>query len=256
MWCLAALLLLGRAGAVAQPPTGQWWILHQETAKPSQLALYEQTAKDFKAIVEANRAAMPTFFYTVLQGEDMTYTYAAPIKNFAGMDVINGEFGAMAQAAGAKFGELMQRGAPAIDHFAEFVVGEEPELGYKPATPRLKMDDAAYYRYTMYYVMPGKEEEAKAVAKDYSALFKSKGAGNGYNLYWALTGPDLPLLVVEQWAKDEADWAATDAAVRAAVGDAIKPLDQRALALTRRIETKTAWLRPDLSTRPTAPVKK
>jgi hypothetical protein len=252
---MAAVALIGRA-AVAQPPTGQWWILHQETAKPSQLALYEQTAKEFKAIVEANRAAMPTFFYTVLQGDDMTYTYAARIKNFAGMDAINGEFGAMAQVAGAKFGELMQRGAPAIDHWAEFVVGEEPELGYKPANPKLKMDDAAYYRYTMYYVMPGKEEEAKAVAKDYSALFKSKGVGNGYNLYWALTGPVLPLLVVEQWAKDQADWVATDAAVRAAVGDAIKPLDQRALAITRRIETKTAWLRPDLSAWPAAKSKK
>lgn len=257
VWSLAAIALMAAAGsAAAQPPSGQWFILHQEQAKPSQVALYEETAKEFKELVEANRAAMPTFYFTVLQGDDLTYTYAARIKNFAGIDTINAEFGALFQAAGDKMAALMQRGGPAMDHFAEFVVGEEPGMGYHPANPKLKIEDARYRRYTLYYVMPGKEEEAKAIAADFVALFKSKNVGNGYNLYWAVTGPDLPLLVVEQWAKDEADYLATDAAVNAAVGDAIKPLNQRALAITRRMETKSAWLRPDLSSWPAEPAKK
>ncbi len=256
IWSLAAIALIAGRAAVAQPPSGQWFILHQETAKPSQVALYEATAKEFKQLVEANRAAMPTFYFTVLQGDDFTYTFASRIKNFGGIDTINAEFGALFQAAGDKMAALMQRGGPAIDHVAEFVVGEEPGMGYHPENPKLKMEDARYFRYTLYYVMPGKEEEAKAISADFVALFKNKNVGNGYNIYWAVTGPDMPLLVVEQWAKDEADYLATDAMVNATVGDAIKPLNQRALAITRRMETKSAWLRPDLSSWPQEAAKK
>ena len=254
---LAAALALGAVGAArAQPPSGQWWILHQEVAKPSQVAAYEANAKEFKALVEANRAAMPTFYYTALQGDDFTYTYALRIKNFAGLDTINAEFGALFQAAGAKAGELMQRGSAATDHWADVVVGEEPSMGYMPATPRLKPQDASFFHYTLYFIIPGKEEEAKSVAAEYGALFKKHNVPNGYRVYWAQTGPDLPLLVVEEWAKDEADYYTSRAATMAAVGEASRPVDQHSLSITRRIETKSAWLRPDLSALPAGASKK
>jgi len=248
-------MLAGAATAMAQPPSGQWWVIHEEVARPSQLALYESSAKDFKAMVEANKASMPTFQFHVLQGDDFHYLYAAPVKNFAALDTINGEFGALMQATGGKFGELMTRAAPATESYSEAVFGNEPSMGYKPANPPVKIEDAGYFRFSFYYLEFGKEQEATAIAKDFAALFQSKGLGNGFNIYWAVNGPDLPLLAVQEWAKDEADFLATAAKIDALVAKEIKPLNERALAITRRLEVKSYWPRPDLSSWP-APAKK
>jgi len=245
-------LALAAGAAQAQPPSGRWFVLHEEKAKPSQVALYESTTREFVELVRANKAAMPSFYFTVMQGDDFTYTFVAPIENFASMDAINREFGALMLAAGFKFGDVMQRGAPAMESRSEMVVGEEPSMSYEPATPGLQMTDpeAKFFHYTIYYVMPGKEQEAAAIGKAYSALFKSKNVDRGYKIYWAINGPDLPALAVQRWGKDEADFYAHEAATRALLGDAVKPLDARALAVTRRMESKSARVRPDLSVRP------
>ena len=253
---LCALVLGGTADVSAQGPTGPMFVIHQEIVSPGKVAEYEAGSKAFIAMIQQHRATMPDFSYDAIMGEDFVYTFIAPIKDMGGMDAIGQQFGAMAQAGGAKWAELMARNDENIEYYSEWVASLAPDVSYYPANPRIKQEEAKFNNYDFYYLKSGKGPDAMAIAKDYKELFASKGIRNGYQIFVALTGSELPLLVVQSGAKSPADFAASLEADQAALGDAGKALAARAMAITRRFETKGAWGRPDLSLAAMAPAKK
>lgn len=246
----AAMTLAFASAAPAQGPAPQYFVVHQEVAKPWKLADYEATTREFIAMVKANRAKMPHFSFECLTAPDFTYVYVAPIAGMAGMDTINAEFGALAQAAGPAFLDLMKRGGDTMEYAKESVVQRMPELSYMPAQPRLKPEEVNYVHYELYYAMPGREFEADALSADYVKLFKSTGIAQGYTLYKAVVGPELPLYIVAVGARDAADFHAEDAKTQAALGAEGQALGARALAITRRFEVREGRLRRDLSLPP------
>jgi hypothetical protein len=245
---LAALaVMLTSPLALAQTAPPRYLVLHQELARPSQIKEYEATTREFVAMVKAHKATMPSFSFDCLMSRDFTYTYVTPAATLAAVDAILAEFGALAQAAGGPFADLMKRGGAATEYVKDAVVERQPQFSYTPAQPRLKPEELRYFRYDLYYLMPGREAEADAVAADYLKLFKARNVPNGYNVHKAVFGPELPLLAVSIPARDAADFHAEDAKVQALLGAEGQALAARALALTRRFETREAVLRPDLS---------
>jgi hypothetical protein len=166
---------------------------------------------------------MPHLSFDCFLSNDFMYTYVAPIANLGAMDTINAEFGALAQAAGPAYAELMKRGGAATDHIRESVMQHAPELSYQPAQPRLQPSEVKYRHYDLYYVLPGREPEADALGADYVKLFKAKGATTGYNVYKTVLGPDLPLILVSVAAKDPADYYTEDAKTEACSARKARP---------------------------------
>ena len=241
----AALALLAPAAAGAQTPGGQYFVVHQEVAKPSMVKEYESTTKEFVALVKASKAKMPHFSFNCFASPDFTYTFVAPIPNMAGMDAINADFGALAQSAGAAFPDLNKRGGAATEYIKEWVIQLVPELSYAPAAPQAGAP--RYFHYGIYYVMPGREPEAEALGAAYVKLFKAKGVKNGYTVYKVVMGAEMPAYIVSVGAADAAEYQAEDAKLGALLGAEIQPLGARQAALTRRFETREAVARPDLS---------
>ena len=251
---IAAVVSLGAAAALLAPTTGgtqtpapQYFVLHQEKAKPSMIKEYESTTKEFVALVKANKAKMPHFSFNAFVSPDFLYSYVSPIPNLAGMDAINGDFGALVQAAGPALSDLNKRGGVAMERVDETVIQRLPELSYAPAEPRLESGRARYYHYGFYYVIPGREPEVEALGQEYLKLFKAKGVKNGYTIYKAVMGADMPYYFVSEGALDAADFEAEDAKTAALVGPELQALGARLMALTRRYETREAVPRPDLS---------
>jgi hypothetical protein len=236
----------------AQPR--MWWV-HEERVKPGMLAQYETASLDFVKMVAENRAAMPTFGFTGFAGADFTYTYLVPIDGLAGAAVVRAEFGALGAAAGARMADVMGRSGAATESMADWIVEEHPELSYRPASPRLEPGTARYSSVAFYYLQPGREMEARALAGEFVALWKAKGLRNGWRYYEAVTGGEMPLVLIQSEAKDAADWAAADAADNAAVGAEGQALFQKALSITRRFEVRSGIRRPDLSLAPPAAAK-
>jgi hypothetical protein len=242
---VAACALLAAVTAGAQTPGGQYFVLHQEVAKPSMVKEYESSTKEFVALVKANKTKMPHFSFNCLASPDLTYTYVAPIPNMAGMDAINADFGALAQSAGAAFPDLNKRGGAATEYIKEWVIQLVPELSYSPAEPRAGAP--RYFHYDLYYVMPGREPEAESVGAEYVKLFKAKGVKIGYNVYKVVMGAEMPAYIVSVGATDAADYQAENAKLPGVVGPELQSLSARTAALTRRFETREAVARPDLS---------
>jgi hypothetical protein len=243
----AAVVILAPTPGGTQTPAPQYFVLHQEKAKPSMVKEYESTTKEFVAMVKANKTKMTHFSFNCFASPDFTYTFVAPIPNLAGLDAINADFGALAQSAGAALLDLNKRGGVAMERVDESVIQRLPELSYAPPEPRLESGRARYYHYGFYYVIPGREPEVEALGQEYLKLFKAKGVTNGYTIYKGVMGADLPYYFVSEGALDAADFQAEDAKTAAQVGPELQALGARLMALTRRYETREAVPRPDLS---------
>jgi hypothetical protein len=243
---VAAALLAPTAGST-QTPAPQYFVLHQEKARPSMVKEYESTTKEFITLVKANKAKMPHFSFNAFVSPDFTYSYVSPIPNLAGLDAINADFGALAQAAGAALSDLNKRGGVAMERVDEAIIQRLPEQSYAPAEPRLESGRVRYYHYGFYYVIPGREGEVDALGQEYLKLFKAKGVKNGYTIYKGVMGADLPYYFVSEGALDAADFQVEDAKTAALVGPELEALGARLMALTRRYETREAVPRPDLS---------
>lgn len=246
--CLAAAPAVAQ-GAAQRP---QAFVVHVEHAVPDQIAAYEAATKEFVQLVEANRDVMPSFSFQALAGEDLSYAFVSPVSGFAEMGEIFGQFMALAAKPGSRFGELMERAGPTIDHIDEWVFLELPDASYVPAQPRLRPEEERYVEMIFYYVEPGREAAADALGADIRKVYAAKGFPYGYRVFKAALGADMPLYVATIPAKDPADLAALHALEREMLGADYVANGERIMAITRRMDFNRYWIRPDLSLRPAA----
>jgi hypothetical protein len=244
-------VLMTASLAAAQTAQPKLYVLHQEVARPSMLKQYEDTTKEFISLVRQHHDASPIFSFVTVAGDDFVYTYVAPISSFSDLEKIYGGFDALSKAVGeAKWGDLMVRGGATVEFNRDSIVMEDSSLEYAPAHPRLKPEEEHYLHVDLYYVQPGRETDADAVARDFAALFRKKNLPDGYRLFKLVMGSESPLIIVTTPAKDAADYAALDAATREALGAEGQALFQRAFSLTRRFDSHGGTIRPDLSLEP------
>ncbi len=254
-----ALVLIPFVLSAQNPPAApkpQLFVVHEEIAKPSMLAQYESTTQEFFKMLTQAKVDPAVFSIRTYATTDFHYLYIAPIDSFAGMDKIVNVFMAIPAAVGNdRWQEFMRRSGATMDSMNDRIVMLRPDLSYRPENPRLKLDEHKYHRFQYYYLMPGTELEAEQIARDYAALFKKKNIPESFSIFMALSGDNLPLLVASIPAKSEADLVAADERTNAAVGDDVKPLQARALSITRKFELHEARVRPDLVYPPPPPAK-
>lgn len=233
----------------APPPAPTFITVHEEIVPPSMVARYESLTKEFLGMLAAKNINDPNIAFTAFMTPDFHYIYVSRLQGgLSGYETMFNAFMALPEKVGKeKWQDLMTRSIGTTSSYNELLAMRRDDLSYFPATPRLKPAEQVYVRWQFYYLVPGRESEAEQVAKDYAALFKAKNIADGFTIYMAMNGNDLPLLVAAIGAKSPADWASNDEKVNAMLGNDIRPLQARALAITRKFETREGWLRPDLS---------
>jgi hypothetical protein len=136
---LALPLLLGvliAQPATARAPKAQLFSITDVQVKPSMAAKFESGVK------RQIELAYPGVFYTS-NTEDFHYYFVEPIANLAGIDTINArEEGWMKTAGKDNIAAIMKRLEGAIHHYNTYVFLLDPALGYYPAKPRLKPEEA------------------------------------------------------------------------------------------------------------------
>jgi hypothetical protein len=224
------------APAPATPPAPKpaLYLFREEVAIPSALANFESASKEMLAMMTEKK--IDDIRFTTWMTRDFHFLYAIKLDNVSALD----KFPATWKA-------YEPRAAATTSSYNESIVMHRPDLSYSPAAPRVKPDEVGYVRWQIYYLVPGHDQEAEQIAKDYSALFKAKNISSGFQIYQGWLGSELPMLIATINAKSAADFAVADEKDRATLGDAILPLQARALAITRRYEEREAIFRRDLS---------
>jgi hypothetical protein len=226
--------------------------LHEEHALPSQVAQTEATQRDFVQFLAAHRSAIPNIpAMSVFQGDDLTYTSVVPMKDLNSLSGLYADLEGLAVGPdGSRFQEIFGRGWTTISHYQEAVLRYDAGLSYVPAKPRRSEADLRFYRVDLYYLKPGTEQEATRIAAAFRDLARRKNVDLGWEIYWPVIGTEMPLLLVRAGGSDQADWLAADAAFRSALGEEGRQLFAQAYDISRKVEHRNTWFRPDLSLPP------
>lgn len=245
----AALLLLAAAAFAQAPAAPKMFIVHVENPIPSKIAEYEASVRDFKALLHDNHKLMPSFGFTVLQGEDLSYAFVGPIRSFADIDGINTGFEALGKAAPERWAKLMDDSVKTMNSYDERVFMEINDASYWPANAKNSPTDA-YLELDFYRVIPGMEEAAAQIAASWKALYQGKNVPYGYNVYRLALGENAPLWLVTIPAKDPADLAMMQETIRTTLGAAFQAQMAKTMAATRGFEVRRYRVRQDLSLPP------
>jgi len=243
---LAAFLI--PVAPAAQQPKREFLLVYEDHVKPSMVSPYEASTKELiKALADA-KAASSSFEMMTLMYDDFTYIYLTPLKNYSALEGVDGDWEAIGEKVGKeRWKQIMASAAPTMDGYSQMIAEHLPAISYLPAAPRLKPSEMTFVVDDYLYVLPGKQEEFKALCKQIAELARSKGLTNGWDLYQVVFGENMPSYVVGMGAKDASDFAAWDQKDMAAFGEEGKALIAKAVGLCRKTERRTGWMRPDLS---------
>lgn len=255
---LCVLSLTLSVSAQMAPPKPEFYLIHEEIARPSMLMQYESTTRELLKTLAEKNADPKIFTMNLYVTPDFHYLYVVPISNWAAIDAFQQSWMSMGQSVGKeRWQDLMNRGNAAMSSYNEFVVMKRPELSYVPATPRLKPEERRFAHWMYYYLDTAHLNETEQVAKDYAAMFKAKNIGDPFTVYEAVSGNNLPLWIVSVPARSAADFYANDERVNAMLGADVRPLQARAMANTRKFEIRSGVYHPEMSyPMPAAPASK
>jgi hypothetical protein len=234
------------AGDESQNP--KLFFVQQEIVKPPMAAQYEAALRDMieqfrKAGVDASKLN-----FSVLSGDETGYLHVFPFEGMAGLERVNAGWADAAEKLGeGKWQDLYARTSEPVESRNNTAYLLREDLSYRPAKPRLAPDEVRYVHYTYYFALPGKENDLEEVAAKYVDLFRAREIADGYTVYQAVFGSDLPVYVVVQGAKSPADLHAGMEADNKKLGPDGEKLGREVSALIRRMERNGAWKRPDLS---------
>ncbi len=243
-----ATVSLSAAAQPQSPAQRQMYVVHEEVARLSMVPEFEASARELFAAFAEQKADPAVLGIHVYMTTDFHYLFISPISNFAGLDRMKEAWRSVAAGVGSKrWDEINARGDQTLSSFNQFVMVQRPDLSYVPAAPRLKPEERRFEHWMFYYTQPGKEDEAESIARDYVALFRKKNVTDGFTVFTVPMGHDLPLMIISSSARSAADFAEADEKLLAALAADIRPLQMRALAITRHAEAHDAYFRPDLS---------
>jgi hypothetical protein len=244
---LAAVLTFGLAGRAPaqeydQPP--MYWVL-QEYVQPAQMQNYEAVTKEMIDLLSS--AGDTDVQFITISGTETGYIYVIPVDGFEGIGKAWQSWEAAVEAVGQeRFMELHARFGETMDYSTSSVLLLRPDLSYRLEDTELTAE-RPFRMYHWYFAVPGKEQELEGVAKDYIALYESKGIEHGWRIYQIVLGQELPAYVVVETAMDEAEYHAAAKQRQEMLGEEGYQLSMKAMQYTRRIEVNNGMIRPDLS---------
>ena len=241
VFCLCTLSAL----AQAEEQKAQLIFMDEYVVKPSLISEFEAASKD--TLAEWSKHKYPYSFEGYFS-EDMRFIFITPIKNFADIDNYYKALEELKKRMGTKrWKALWKRESAALNYLKSRIFYYLPELSYFPEKPRLKPEEESFAVWSLYYVIPGMEDEFESVSKEWVTLHKEKNWRNGYKCYAGDFGTDMPVYLVFWKAKSEADALIYLEKSFDLFGEEGKVLEEKEESLLRGFKMKRGWLRPDLS---------
>jgi hypothetical protein len=113
-WSLAAVCLLflclSAYGQTTPPPAPQFFLIHEEIARPSMLRQYESTTRELLSAFAEKNADPKVFGMSLFTTTDMHYIYVVPMSNWGALDNFQASWNTLSQAVGKdRWHDLMTR---------------------------------------------------------------------------------------------------------------------------------------------------
>ena len=229
---LGASVFAGEEQGAEKP---QLYCIYKEVVKPGMAEQYEAAIKYMISEFKAYQIDPEKVHWKMVSGPEIGYLYGMPIEDFAGMDQMKANWMEVVEIIGEeKLAEMMTPAQEAMERVEVFHVAQRPDLSYAPESPRLKREEIKYVHYGFYYVLPGKQEDLEAIAREFAELYKSKGIDSGWRFYQPITGTDLPVYIVAQGARSAADFFSNREKLRELLGEEAEKIGKKVGATIRK----------------------
>jgi len=240
--------------AQGEMPKSQLVAVHEDAVIPSMVEQYEKASKNLAGLFAKHNIA--SMSYAVANAQDFTYLYFTPVSNLAEVEKFDAAFQELQKKMGTEaFQADMKLFDGCYHSHRNYMVRLHPDLSYKPEYGNQISEGLNFRQWDFYYIHPGKEDEAMAIAKEWKALYESKKIAEGYRLYMGDLGTDMPVIIVAQSAKSAIDFHSKSEANLKTFGDAGPALLKKTWSVVRKFEQKDGFIRPDLSHLPTPGTK-
>ena len=244
-----AVLMLWPANVAAQEEeeyTPTWWAVFSEQVAPANVMAFEEASAAAYELIKAN--APEGMVYYTLSGPETGYTYAVPMESMSDFMKLNEQWMSMVGEIGWETWEAMSAESDVlVDHRSMNFYVEMPDQSYHPEGFSESLADKPVRHYDWLYPKAGMEDEMNEVLKEWVALYAEHGIESGWSAYQAVSGDDLPMVVLITPAESAGAYYMMSDAVDEELGQAGQDLMMRSLAVLRNFEHNEADYRPELS---------
>lgn len=253
-WMLLPLvvLMLWPASVAAQDEAQEeansltWWAVFTEHVSPANVEAYEAMAAEGHELMEAN--APEGLVYYTLSGAETGYSFAIPMAGMADFMKLNEQWMGMINAIGWDTWEAMSSKSDVlVDHGSLNFYVEMPDQSYHPEGFAESMDSKLLRHYDWLYPKYGMEEEFNELMKEWVALYEENGLETGWTAYQAVSGDNLPMVVLITPAESAGAYYTMSEEIDEMLGEAGEEMMMKSLAMMRNFEHNEAWFRPELS---------
>jgi hypothetical protein len=220
-----------------------------EKVRPSMSMQYEDATKEMCSLLTEHGADPNVVSFWTASGPELGYAFVIPLPDgFNSMESTHESWMAVIDSIGMeRFKAVAAKADACVESRSMVHSAHREDLSYTPENPALKQEDIGFIHYTFLYTFAHTEHEFEAIAKEWQALYASKGIRTGWHVYQQVTGDDLPLYVIATVGKSEADFHANRVKIDEKLGEAAKELGMRSQKVIRRVKKQVGHPRPDLS---------
>lgn len=245
--CCGLVVMLLSSTLFAQESKVQKFVIHEDVVKPKKMMKYEKASKAFVETLTKHKVGAEGQFMTMATN-DMRYIFISPLENMAQLD--KNPFEKMSEALGKEGNAAVWSSWDGMfETHMDYVINLNTDLSYNSG--EIMMEGMNFRHLDYYYLYPDKEQEAKAIAKEWKELYTAKNIPHGYRIYTGGMGTE-PMIMVTHWAENGEAYHAQRTATNEMLGDSAEELTARMLTLIKKIESVEGWMRPDLSYMPSA----
>jgi len=202
---LAALLCLVLAANVVaqdQQPVFDFVLTHQ--IKPDKVDVHNDAMKDLAAVCKKHGFSHP---YSCYSANNFRWYLLSTMNSIGDLDGMFVEMGQMGEKATGEWQSINEREQESLESWTMAVYMSRPDLSYVPENPRLKEGEGNYVRWLVLRLkVVDNEEKINDILRRWAALYKRKGIRDGFWITVSVIENDMPVMVVVQHARDEADY--------------------------------------------------
>jgi len=235
-----SFILLLYTGFVFAQTAPQMFAVYHDEVSPSMDAVYKENLKKLKAACEQTKA---NFNWITVAFDDNSYSHMVPIKSFADFDK-NMMADLELKMGKPALAEIFAAFDKCVEKQDSYVVMSVPSACYLTPAPGDNFRDV-----TFWIPMAGKEAEVEKILQEWIKLYQSKNAPGGVLTYKALFGTE-PGYAFISWGKNPVDLFTKEQKNNELFGEEAAKLWQKTLSITKRFQSKRAWVLIDHSNPP------
>lgn len=241
---LAVLMLMPASLAAQEEAAPTWWAVFTEQVAPANMMAFEENSAAMFELIKAN--APEEMVYYTHSGPEIGYMYAIPMAGMSDFMTMNEQWMGMVNQIGWETWEEMSADH-LVDHRSMNFYVEMPDQSYHPEGFVESLPDKPFRRFDWMFPKAGMEDEFNEVLKEWVAFYAEHGLEAGWTAYQAVTGEDLPLVVLITPAASASVFHALAEEEEAVVWEVGSELWTKTMEMLRGYESDDASFRPELS---------